>query len=75
MPGHFASVKVRRDVVLTLSCKISSLVEFDREKDEVTVVKGVFRRAGDPILAASIPPVSMPVLQVAFQPPLEPEPQ
>ena len=66
MPGHFASVKVRRDVVLTLSCKISSLVEFDREKDEITVVKGVFRRAGDPIQTASIAPASVPVIQAAF---------
>ena len=72
MPGHFASVKVRRDVVLTLSCKISSLVEFDREKDEVTVVKGVFRRAGDQTQAASIQVASLPVPQVAVQPPLEP---
>ena len=30
VPGHFASVKVRQDVVLTLSCKISSLIEYDR---------------------------------------------
>ena len=30
VPGHFASVKVRKDVVLTLSCKLSSLIEYDR---------------------------------------------
>lgn len=49
VPGHFASVKVRKGVALALSCKISSLLEFDRIQDTVRVVKRVFKRANESI--------------------------